>query len=124
MASSPSPSNYHRHDVVVVGAGGAGLMAAIQLAGLADVAVISKLYPSRSHTGAAHPGADRGDRGRDAGRGDGQVPLRLPQGLFKVRHRIMLPGAARAFPRHRRPREVRGTARTAWLKATCHAGRH
>src|ERR671927_1002744 len=56
MASSPSPSNYHRHDVVVVGASGAGLMAAAQLAGRADVAVISKLYPSRSHTGAAQGG--------------------------------------------------------------------
>src|ERR671931_2830409 len=50
------PANYHQHDVVIVGAGGAGLMAAIQLAGNADVAVISKLYPARSHTGAAQGG--------------------------------------------------------------------
>ena len=47
---------YHRHDVIVVGAGGAGLMAAVQLAGDCDVAVVSKLYPARSHTGAAQGG--------------------------------------------------------------------
>ncbi len=47
---------YHQFDVVIVGAGGAGLMAAAQLAGKAKVAVISKLYPSRSHTGAAQGG--------------------------------------------------------------------
>ena len=56
MASEARRSHYHKHDVVIVGAGGAGLMAAIQLAGIADVAVISKLYPSRSHTGAAQGG--------------------------------------------------------------------
>ncbi len=56
MAADPRPSLYHKHDVVIVGAGGAGLMAAVQLAGIADVAVISKLYPSRSHTGAAQGG--------------------------------------------------------------------
>ena len=44
---------YHRYDAVIVGAGGAGLMAAIQLAGKANIAVVSKLYPTRSHTGAA-----------------------------------------------------------------------
>ncbi len=47
---------YHRYDAVVVGAGGAGLMAAIQMAGKANVAVVSKLYPPRSHTGAAQGG--------------------------------------------------------------------
>ena len=46
---------YHRYDAVIVGAGGAGLMAAMQMAGL-DVAVLSKLYPVRSHTGAAQGG--------------------------------------------------------------------
>jgi succinate dehydrogenase / fumarate reductase, flavoprotein subunit len=48
----------HRFDVIVVGAGGAGLMAAryaVQHAGV-RVAVISKLYPTRSHTGAAQGG--------------------------------------------------------------------
>jgi succinate dehydrogenase / fumarate reductase flavoprotein subunit len=44
----------HKHEVIIVGAGGAGLMAALYASqGGADVAVISKLYPTRSHTGAA-----------------------------------------------------------------------
>ncbi len=47
---------YQRYDAVIVGAGGAGLMAAIQMAGKANVAVVSKLYPPRSHTGAAQGG--------------------------------------------------------------------
>ncbi|MEN6519883.1 MAG: succinate dehydrogenase flavoprotein subunit [Armatimonadota bacterium] len=47
---------YHRHDAIIVGAGGAGLRAAIELFGKADVAVISKLYPTRSHTGTAQGG--------------------------------------------------------------------
>jgi succinate dehydrogenase / fumarate reductase flavoprotein subunit len=47
---------YHKFDVVIVGAGGAGLMAAMQLAQNASVAVITKLYPTRSHTGAAQGG--------------------------------------------------------------------
>ncbi|HLU82406.1 MAG TPA: succinate dehydrogenase flavoprotein subunit [Trueperaceae bacterium] len=48
----------HRFDVVVVGAGGAGLMAAryaAQHPGV-SVAVVTKLYPTRSHTGAAQGG--------------------------------------------------------------------
>ncbi len=45
------------HDIVIVGAGGAGLMAALYAAeGGADVAVVSKLHPLRSHTGAAQGG--------------------------------------------------------------------
>jgi len=45
------------HDVVVVGAGGAGLMSALYAReGGADVAVVSKLHPLRSHTGAAQGG--------------------------------------------------------------------
>jgi len=45
------------HDVVVIGAGCAGMRAAIEAfdAG-ADVAVISKLHPTRSHSGAAEGG--------------------------------------------------------------------
>jgi len=46
---------YHQHEIVIVGAGGAGLMAAVYLAGR-DVAVLSKLYPTRSHTGTAQGG--------------------------------------------------------------------
>jgi succinate dehydrogenase flavoprotein subunit len=45
-----------RYDAVIVGAGGAGLMAALNLTGHGHVAVISKLYPVRSHTGAAQGG--------------------------------------------------------------------
>jgi succinate dehydrogenase / fumarate reductase, flavoprotein subunit len=48
----------HRFDVLVVGAGGAGMMAAryaAQHPGV-SVAVVSKLYPTRSHTGAAQGG--------------------------------------------------------------------
>ncbi|MCO5221638.1 MAG: succinate dehydrogenase flavoprotein subunit [Thermomicrobiales bacterium] len=48
--------SYHRYDAVIVGAGGAGLMTAIQMAGKANIAVVSKLYPPRSHTGAAQGG--------------------------------------------------------------------
>ncbi|MEA9984470.1 succinate dehydrogenase flavoprotein subunit [Subtercola vilae] len=47
---------YHRHDVVIVGAGGAGMRAAIEAGPKASTAVISKLYPTRSHTGAAQGG--------------------------------------------------------------------
>lgn len=43
----------HTFDAVIVGAGGAGLMAALYASGKANVAVLSKLYPTRSHTGAA-----------------------------------------------------------------------
>jgi succinate dehydrogenase / fumarate reductase, flavoprotein subunit len=48
----------HKFDAVIVGAGGAGLMAAYELAKEKDlnVAVLSKLYPVRSHTGAAQGG--------------------------------------------------------------------
>jgi len=59
---------YHRHDAVIVGAGGAGLRAAIELCGKADVAVVSKLYPTRSHTGTAQGGigAALGNREEDS----------------------------------------------------------
>ncbi len=46
----------HTYSTVIVGAGGAGLRAAIEAAGHVNVAVISKLYPTRSHTGAAQGG--------------------------------------------------------------------
>ena len=46
----------HRYDAVIVGAGGAGLRAAIETAGRCHTAVLTKLYPTRSHTGAAQGG--------------------------------------------------------------------
>ena len=46
----------HQFDVVVVGAGGAGLMAGLYASKTAKTAIISKLYPTRSHTGAAQGG--------------------------------------------------------------------
>lgn len=46
----------HTFDAVIVGAGGAGLMAALYASRQAEVAVLSKLYPTRSHTGAAQGG--------------------------------------------------------------------
>ena len=48
--------HHHEYDVVIVGAGGAGMRAAIESAPNVKTAVISKLYPTRSHTGAAQGG--------------------------------------------------------------------
>ncbi len=48
--------NSHQFEVIVVGAGGAGLMAALYASRTAHTAVLSKLYPTRSHTGAAQGG--------------------------------------------------------------------
>ena len=46
----------HTFDAVIVGAGGAGLRAAIEASQHVNTAVVSKLYPTRSHTGAAQGG--------------------------------------------------------------------
>ncbi|NLT27302.1 MAG: FAD-binding protein, partial [Microbacteriaceae bacterium] len=52
--------HYHRNEVVIVGAGGAGMRAAIEAAEQAGtgavIDVVTKLYPTRSHTGAAQGG--------------------------------------------------------------------
>ena len=48
--------NDHRFDCIIVGAGGAGMMAALESSKRAGTAVVSKLYPTRSHTGAAQGG--------------------------------------------------------------------
>lgn len=44
------------HDIVIVGGGLTGLMAAVEAPPGTDVAVISKIYPTRSHSGAAQGG--------------------------------------------------------------------
>src|SRR5574338_894977 len=49
-------ANIHQFEIIVVGAGGAGLMAGLYAARSAKPAIISKLYPTRSHTGAAQGG--------------------------------------------------------------------
>jgi succinate dehydrogenase / fumarate reductase, flavoprotein subunit len=46
----------HSYDAVIVGAGGAGLRAALEASKRVRTAVVSKLHPTRSHTGAAQGG--------------------------------------------------------------------
>jgi succinate dehydrogenase / fumarate reductase, flavoprotein subunit len=46
----------HTYDVVIVGAGGAGMRAALESSTRVRTAVLTKLYPTRSHTGAAQGG--------------------------------------------------------------------
>lgn len=45
-----------KHDVIIVGSGLAGMRAALELCKELDVAIVSKVYPSRSHSGAAQGG--------------------------------------------------------------------
>ena len=46
----------HQYEVVIVGGGGAGLMAALYASRGANTAVLSTLHPVRSHTVAAQGG--------------------------------------------------------------------
>ena len=46
----------HQYDVVIVGAGGAGLQAAIEIPKESSCAVLTKVFPTRSHTGTAQGG--------------------------------------------------------------------
>ena len=48
--------HHHSYDVVIVGAGGAGMRAALESSSRVRTAVLTKLYPTRSHTGAAQGG--------------------------------------------------------------------
>ena len=66
MESDQKTMTIHEHDVIVVGAGGAGLRAAIAAHEEgADVAMVSKLHPVRSHTGAAEGGINAALRDGD-----------------------------------------------------------
>ena len=47
---------HHQHDIVIIGAGLAGLRAALETSRVADTAVLTKVYPSRSHSGGAQGG--------------------------------------------------------------------
>jgi succinate dehydrogenase / fumarate reductase flavoprotein subunit len=57
MVATPTPVARRKFDVVIVGAGGSGMRASLQLvrAGL-NVAVLTKVFPTRSHTVAAQGG--------------------------------------------------------------------
>ncbi len=46
----------HKYDTIIVGAGGAGMRAALEAGQRSKTAVLTKLYPTRSHTGAAQGG--------------------------------------------------------------------
>jgi succinate dehydrogenase / fumarate reductase flavoprotein subunit len=52
----PTPVQVHTFDTVIVGAGGAGMRAALEAGRRSHTAVLTKLYPTRSHTGAAQGG--------------------------------------------------------------------
>jgi succinate dehydrogenase/fumarate reductase flavoprotein subunit len=58
----------YKHDIVIVGAGGAGMEAALNAskAGDQDVVVLTKVFPTRSHTGAAQGGMNAVLKYRDA----------------------------------------------------------
>jgi succinate dehydrogenase / fumarate reductase, flavoprotein subunit len=49
-------TKHHQFEVIIVGAGGAGLMAGLFASKSAKTAVLSKLHPTRSHTGTAQGG--------------------------------------------------------------------
>jgi succinate dehydrogenase / fumarate reductase flavoprotein subunit len=53
---APGTVQFHRYDTIIVGAGGAGMRAALEAGQRSRTAVLTKLYPTRSHTGAAQGG--------------------------------------------------------------------
>lgn len=46
----------HKYDVIIIGAGGAGLRTAVEIPKAYSCAVLSKVFPTRSHTGTAQGG--------------------------------------------------------------------
>ncbi len=50
------PVTVHKHDALIVGAGGAGLRAALEASKSVNTAVLSQVFPTRSHTVAAQGG--------------------------------------------------------------------
>ncbi len=66
----------HAYDLVIVGAGLAGLRAAIELGEDTHVAVISKVFATRSHSGAAQGGigAAIANEEEDIGNGTCSIP--------------------------------------------------
>ena len=69
FAVFPEGFDLIKHDVVVIGGGLAGMRAAVEAAeGGADVAIVSKMHPVRSHSGAAQGGinAALGNREEDS----------------------------------------------------------
>ena len=46
----------HKYDTLIIGAGLAGLRAAVETSGVGSTAVLTKVYPTRSHSGAAQGG--------------------------------------------------------------------
>jgi len=58
------------HDVIIVGGGLAGLRAAIEASKYADTAIISRVHPLRSHTGAAQGGINAALANTEANRDD------------------------------------------------------
>ena len=59
-----------RHDILVIGGGLAGLRAAVGLCEHWDVAIVSKVHPLRSHSGAAQGGLNAALRNAPDGRDD------------------------------------------------------
>jgi len=59
-----------KHDVIVVGGGLSGLRAAVGLASQCDVAIVSKVHPVRSHSGAAQGGVNAALGNAPEGRDD------------------------------------------------------
>ena len=56
MAPEIQKTQIHTYDTIIVGAGGAGMRAALESSKRSRTAVLTKLYPTRSHTGAAQGG--------------------------------------------------------------------